>query len=176
MAFEFGRFLRPISFAAILVGVGAVSAQAQGRVGMLECDVGDGVGMVVSSNKSLNCVFRSDYGPPEMYVGTISRYGLDIGMTGAGKLAWGVLAPGASGPGSLQGVYGGVGGGATIGIGATGNLLVGGNNNISLQPLSISGQTGLNVNAGVGQIALQYVQPSMGPRKRKYRKMRRHYR
>ena len=174
MRMDFGRSLRGVGLAAIALAATVAGAQAQGRVGMLQCDVGDGVGGVVTSSKSLNCMFQPDYGPPEMYVGTISRFGLDIGFTGPGKLAWGVFAPGSGAAGALQGVYGGVGGGLTVGAGATGNLLVGGNNNISLQPLSISGQTGLNLNAGIGQIALQFVPPQM--RRKKWRKHRRYYR
>ncbi len=175
MTSGFGRVPRLFGLAAIAFAATMAGAQAQGRVGMLQCDVGDGVGVVVTSSKSLNCMFQPDYGPPEMYVGTINRFGLDIGFTGPGKLAWGVLAPGSSAPGALQGVYGGVGGGLTVGAGATGNLLIGGGANISLQPLSISGQTGLNLNAGIGQISLQYV-PPQPPRRKKWRKHRRYYR
>ena len=100
-----------------------------------------------------------------------------MGFTGPGVLAWGVLAPTAlPGPGALQGTYGGVTGGATVGIGGTANVLIGGNNQTtSLQPLSLSGQTGLNVTAGVGQITLEYAPPPPGPRARKKKRVRRRH-
>jgi hypothetical protein len=61
-------------------------------------------------------------------------------------------------PGSLAGGYGGVTASATVGVGAGANALVGGNDkSVSLQPLSLEGNTGLNVAAGVASIDLDYV-------------------
>ena len=55
------------------------------------------------------------------------------------------------------GSYGGVTASATAVVGAGANLLVGGTGNaISLQPLSIEGNTGLNVAAGVAGLTLTY--------------------
>lgn len=162
MLFQLNRVLAPAAFAVMaFVGLSS-SAQAQARIGLLECNVSGGTGFIITSSKALDCLFRPDNGaPPEHYYGTVNRFGLDIGVTGPGVLAWGVLAPTAIlGPGALQGVYGGVGGGATVGVGATANVLVGGNGRTtSLQPLSISGQVGLNVTAGIGQITLEYAPP-----------------
>ena len=174
MAFKTKTILAPAAFAALaLVGLSS-AASAQVRVGLLECNVSAGTGMVITSTKALDCLFRPDGGAPEHYFGTVTRYGLDVGMTNAGKLAWGVLAPTAiPGAGALQGTYTGVGGGATVGVGATANVLVGGSGQTtSLQPLSISGQTGLNVTAGVGQIALEYAPPPPAPRMRRKKRMR----
>ena len=43
-----------------------------------------------------------------------------------------------------------------VGLGA--NVLVGGNDrSVALQPLSVQGQVGLNVAAGIAEIALQFV-------------------
>ncbi len=62
-------------------------------------------------------------------------------------------------PGSLAGNYGGVTAGATVGVGLGANVLVGGSNNsIALQPLSIEGNTGLNVAAGIADITLKFHQ------------------
>ena len=78
-------------------------------------------------------------------------------------LIWGVFAPSASlAPGGLSGNYLGATRSATVGIGAGANVLVGGSDRtISLQPLSIEGNTGLNVAAGIGAISLRY-QPQVG--------------
>ena len=165
------RHVLSAAFAASMAIGFAASAQAQGaRVGMLTCDVSGGAGVIVS-NRTLNCLFTpSDGLPPEHYVGTISRLGVDVGVTGPGRLAWGVFAPNNyPGPGVLQGVYSGVSGGATVGAGATANYLVGGNNNaFSLQALSVSGQTGLNVTAALGQMTLQYLPPPPRPHRRRH--------
>jgi hypothetical protein len=56
---------------------------------------------------------------------------------------------------SLGGNYGGVTAQATFGAGLGANVLIGGSNNsVALQPLSIEGQTGLNLAAGVGGLQL----------------------
>lgn len=177
------RHLVSATFAASMAIGFAVAAQAQTaglRVGMLTCDVSAGSSYGVGSSKTLNCLFSpSDGLPPEHYVGTVERYGFDVGVTGPGRLAWGVFTQTAyPGPGVLQGVYSGVSGGATIGAGATANYLVGGSNNaFSLQALSISSQTGLNVTAALGRMTLEFVPPPPGVRaySRHHRRHHRHY-
>ena len=60
------------------------------------------------------------------------------------------------GRGDLAGSYGGVGANASVGVGGGGNFLVGGPaNSYALQPISVQGQTGLNVAAGIADIELQ---------------------
>jgi uncharacterized protein DUF992 len=82
-------------------------------------------------------------------------------------LVWGVFAPTANlAPGALSGNYVGATGSATVGVGAGANVLVGGSNRtISLQPVSIEGNTGLNVAAGIGAMSLRY-QPQTARRPR----------
>jgi len=46
--------------------------------------------------------------------------------------------------------------GATVGVGASANVLLGGlGRSVALQPLSFQGNEGLNVAAGIGQISLK---------------------
>jgi hypothetical protein len=127
------------------------------RIGTLSCNVAGGWGFVFGSSKALHCTLTPGPGHPEHYSGTISKFGVDIGYTNGGVRVWGVLAPGPNvGPGALAGDYVGATGSATVGVGAGANVLVGGSNrSISLQPLSIEGNTGLNVAAGIGAITLQ---------------------
>jgi hypothetical protein len=62
------------------------------------------------------------------------------------------------GRGDLAGNYGGVGANASVGVGFGGNFLVGGPQNAyALQPISLQGQTGLNVAAGVADLELSPV-------------------
>ncbi|HUB97590.1 MAG TPA: DUF992 domain-containing protein, partial [Stellaceae bacterium] len=61
-------------------------------------------------------------------------------------------------PGALAGSYAGATGSASLGVGAGVNVLVGGfNNSITLQPISIEGNTGLNVAGGIAALTLTAV-------------------
>jgi hypothetical protein len=87
----------------------------------------------------------------------VQRIGLDLGFTQDTGFAWAVYAPTQRiGRGDLAGSYGGVGANASVGVGFGGNLLAGGSANaFSLQPLSLQGQTGLNVTAGIADLQLR---------------------
>jgi hypothetical protein len=127
------------------------------QVGVLECRGGSSVGFIVGSVTNLGCVLRADGMPEDRYVATIRKVGVDLGITQESALAWGVFAPSARlGPGDLSGNYVGAQGSATIGVGAGGNVLVGGSeNSIALQPLSVQGQVGLSVAAGLESLELR---------------------
>ena len=151
-----------IAVSALTLVLGAlvltVPAHAQGaRVGVLTCNVSSGFGFIFGSTRSLNCTFQGAAGHYEHYLGTINRFGVDIGYVHGGVLVWTVLAPTAvPAPCALAGNYGGATAQATAGVGAAVNVLVGGSgNSISLQPVSIEGTTGLTVAAGVASISLQ---------------------
>jgi len=94
----------------------------------------------------------------EHYDGNIAKVGIDIGYTKGGVLIWSVIAPSSDlKQGALEGGYGGVTAGATIVVGGSANVLLGGfDKSISLQPLSIEGNTGLNVAAGIGALNLKF--------------------
>jgi hypothetical protein len=146
-------------FSAI-VGIAALaapaSAQSAVKVGTLTCNVASGFGFIFGSSKALNCTYAGVGGRYEHYVGNITKFGADIGYTSGGVLVWTVVAPVAvMQPGALAGSYGGATASATVGVGVGANALVGGSNNtIALQPLSIEGNTGLNVAAGIAAITL----------------------
>jgi hypothetical protein len=127
------------------------------QVGILECRGGSSFGFVVGSVTNLGCVLRVDGVPEDRYVATIRKVGIDLGITQESALAWGVWAPVARlGPGDLSGSYAGAQGSATIGVGVGGNVLVGGSaNSIALQPLSLQGQVGFNVAAGLESLELR---------------------
>ena len=127
------------------------------RVGGLTCDTGPRVGLIIGSRQRMNCVFRSSTSTQQYhYRGRISRLGVDVGLTGGGRLFWGVFAPTTHvGPGSLRGTYVGASGNAAFGLGLGANVLVGGSHRtISLQPLSVEGQFGVNLALGVAGLTL----------------------
>jgi Protein of unknown function (DUF992) len=126
------------------------------QVGILECRGGASVGFIVGSVTNLGCVLRTEGMPEDRYVATIRKVGLDLGITQESALAWGVFAPTRLGPGALTGNYAGAQGSAAIGVGAGGNVLVGGSDNsIALQPLSVQGQVGLSIAAGLESLELR---------------------
>jgi hypothetical protein len=146
--------------AAVIGGVfmSTLATQAATEAGTLECDVEGGVGLIVGSQKAMVCRYTSADGTiSEPYDGTITKVGLDIGVTDKAVMIWTVIAPTSKlGPGALDGTYAGVSGQATVGVGASANILVGGSDQtISLQPVSVGAQTGLNVAAGIGSIELR---------------------
>jgi len=137
----------------------ATQASADGvKVGTLSCNESAGWGFIFGASHSVHCTFTGDNKRVERYDGAISKYGVDIGYQESGVLIWAVVAPTNDiGPGALDGHYGGLTAGATVGVGVAANALVGGSNNsIALQPLSIEGTTGLNVAAGVGDLTLHF--------------------
>ena len=147
--------------AAVAFGGAASAAEHGVKVGTLACHVSSGWGFIFGSSRDLHCDFHPSKAPTgERYAGTISKFGVDIGYTSGGELIWEVFAPSSDmHHGSLQGDYGGATAGATVGVGLGAHVLVGGlDKSIALQPLSIEGNTGLNVAAGIGAISLKWVQ------------------
>lgn len=146
--------------AAVVALSGATQAAPAGiKVGTLTCDVAAGAGFVFGSSKDLTCSYAPTNARVERYSGSISKWGVDIGYTGKGKLVWAVMAPTSDvRPGAIEGEYAGASAQANVGVGLGANVLVGGfDKSIALQPVSVEGSTGLNVAAGIGQISLKHV-------------------
>jgi hypothetical protein len=148
----------------ILIAVSALSvlaqpalAQSNVKVGTLRCDVSGGLGMIIASSKEMTCSFDSADGYKERYYGTIRKFGLDIGQTTHGVLAWAVFAPTAGAPrGALAGDYVGADASVAVGAGVGANALVGGfDRSFTLQPLSVEVQAGVALAAGVASLSLR---------------------
>jgi hypothetical protein len=165
-----------IAIAALMTPLASADALPPVRAGILQCQGGQNVGFVVGSVTSLECVFKSEGRRPEPYIATVRRYGLDLGITAQTQLAWAVNAPNNRvDRGDLAGNYGGVGANASVGIGGGGNFLIGGPaNSYALQPISLQGQTGLNVAAGIADLQLEPFRGNGGPRRHHHR--HRHHR
>jgi hypothetical protein len=152
-------YRKAIAAAALRLAFAALEPAAAQRVrtGVLSCDVSAGIGFIIGSQRSLICQFSPDGGQPEIYTGTISRFGLDIGATAGGQMVWAVFAEYAGPtPGVLAGDYVGATGEATVAVGLGANVLIGGSNRqVALQPLSVSGQVGLNLAVGVADLRLR---------------------
>jgi hypothetical protein len=155
------KTLLPLAILALsgAIGPGGGTAQAQSiRIGTLTCNVAGGLGLVVASQKEIACAFAGPNTPPEAYTGVVRRFGVDLGATTGGQLVWAVVAPSDAipAPGALTGSYVGAGAQASVGAGLGANALVGGGpRSFALQPLSVEGQAGVNVAAGVADLELR---------------------
>ena len=146
--------------ALALIASAAPKAMAQDvKAGYLSCHVSSGFGIIIGSSRDLSCTYTAADGKTENYKGEINKFGADIGYLASGVILWTVLAPAnTSAPGALAGHYAGATASATAGVGAGVNALTGGmHDSISLQPISIEGNNGLNVAAGVATMNLEYV-------------------
>jgi hypothetical protein len=162
---KFGQAFFGIAITAALaiatLMTAALAQQAGGtKVGVLTCKSSASLGLIIGSRQSIRCSFSPDNGgPPENYVGHIGRLGLDLGVRGGGVMVWTVVAP-TNGfqHGALAGHYAGVNADASLGLGAGAKVLVGGSHrSVALQPLSVSGQVGVNLALGVAGLTLRAV-------------------
>jgi len=148
--------------AAGLLGVGvalsvatAPTVMAQGAkivAGTLTCKGGPNVGLVIGSTQNLECSFTpAGKGHVRQFKATITKVGLDIGYKSESVIVWTVLGSAEKVPSKvLIGNYAGVSAEASVALGAGANALVGGSDkSVILQPLSVQGQTGLNLAVGV---------------------------
>ena len=148
-----------VAVTSLAIASAASAAPAGVKVGTLTCNVAGGMGFIFGSSKNLRCSYEPTKATVEHYAGSINKWGVDIGYTNKSKLIWAVFAPASDvRPGALEGEYAGATAQATVGVGLGANVLIGGlDKSIALQPLSVSGQTGLNVAAGIGSISLKHV-------------------
>ena len=146
-----------VAAVAIALPIPASAQANRTKVGTLSCDISGGIGLIITSKKDLTCMFTpSQPGPREVYVGSITKFGLDLGATAGGEMVWAVYAPTTRKFGALAGNYGGATAEATVGAGLGANVLVGGSDRtVVLQPVSVQGQAGLNVAAGVAELRLR---------------------
>jgi hypothetical protein len=153
------RILLAATAAFALVNGASIAEAGNVQIGMLSCGVAGGQGFIFSSTKRVNCTYTPAMASMarESYSGVITRYGVDLGFTGQGGLQWAVLATSVDAyrPGALAGQYGGVGAEVTAALGVGANVLVRNSaRDFMLQPVSVQGQTGLNVALGVAGFTL----------------------
>ena len=162
--------VKSLAVAAVVASAAMSAAPAQAQqvqAGTLTCEVAGGIGLIVTSRKDVVCTFQNSAGELEIYDGYIRRFGIDIGATTSGAIVWNVFAPsGSTVRGALAGTYGGASAEATVVAGLGANVLLGGSRrSVALQPVSFSGQTGLNVAVGVSDLTITY-RPRDGMRRR----------
>jgi hypothetical protein len=56
---------------------------------VLTCDVSEGMGYIIGSQKLLSCSFAPEgAGRHEDYAGSITKFGVDLGLTRGGFMVW----------------------------------------------------------------------------------------
>jgi hypothetical protein len=150
------HFLTVAAAAGLALAAASAEANEPGvNIGSLVCNLSGSVGMIITSQQSMNCTFESAAGRKEYYTGLIQNFGLDLGATSGGTMAWAVFAPGQVGQHALSGTYAGAGAQVTAGVGLGANVLLGGSDQqIALQPVSVETSAGLNLAIGVAKLQL----------------------
>jgi hypothetical protein len=149
-----------LAAAVVAAETPAARAQSYTRTGVLRCNLAPSVGLILGSRQRMTCRFQSERsGKQETYSGTITRLGIDLGFTAGGVMSWAVLTQTAgTGRGALAGNFVGASGDIAFGLGLGANALVGGSNrSVVLQPVSVSGQVGVNLALGVAGLRLRLV-------------------
>jgi len=148
----------------------AIPGSEDGRIeaGYLNCEYTGGSSVIVKSERSFDCTFKSAEvdRPVEKYTATVSNYGVDLMVTDEKTLRWAVIAPAtiSSNIGSLEGNYGGASADAALGYAFGADVLVGGlQESVALQPVAVSTGKGLGASIGYEQIELDYqgVEPEL---------------
>ena len=157
------KYSTMVAMAGLLfVSLAAMPAHAAGKytikTGYLTCDEAGGWGFIIGSSRKIHCTYTSNQHRTEYYTGSISKFGADIGYLQSAVVLWAVAAPTKDlGTGALAGDYAGATASLALGIGAGANVLVGGfHKSIALQPVSVEGQNGLNVAAGIAAMSLHF--------------------
>ena len=144
---------------ALITIAGDPAGAQRVRAGVLTCDISAGMGFIIGSQKTVACTFAPEPpGAQQVYTGTISKFGLDIGATGGGVMVWAVFTDSVAPPGAgfLAGDYFGATGQVTVAAGLGANVLIGGSNRtVALQPLSVDTTVGLNFALGVAELHLR---------------------
>jgi Protein of unknown function (DUF992) len=92
-----------VALSALVTIAWAEPANAQQiKAGVLTCDVSEGMGYIIGSKKLLTCSFSPEgAGRREDYDGSITKFGLDLGLTRGGFMVWSVFTNTVAGPGFL---------------------------------------------------------------------------
>jgi hypothetical protein len=143
--------------ALMAVGLMAVPVQANGvKLGTLTCQIEGGPGLLIGSVRQGECTYRDNQGHTKSYDATFSRLGIDVGVSGNKTIVWSVFGADGVSNGGLKGTYTGITAEASLVIGVGANALIGGfKSGIVLNPVSISGHTGINVAAGAATLRLE---------------------
>lgn len=143
---------------ATLLAAGAAHAEGGVKVGELTCKMDGMKNDIVYTKEEFACVFTPTSGETQTYTAVLKEVGVNLSFTKENTLVWGVLAPSdnLSSPEVLKGTYVGAGGTVEVGGGVGANILVGGGeNSITLQPISVQGLVGAGASLDVSALEIR---------------------
>ncbi len=150
------------SLAAAFAGTMPASAASRPayNVGTLKCKfTGSDAAIHFGANRDMSCVFyHKRKRRKERYYGNVKKYGIEVGIIGKKWLSWKVTSTKRRRirRGALAGSYHGLTAEASAGRGFAVNVLSGGpSKSISLTPLAVQRQNGVNVTAGLMILTLK---------------------
>lgn len=139
-------------------GSGSTPQMPSVSAGLLECRGDFATATGFSSFRKVRCEFRPSVGQNHYYIGTLERSGLDIGISDQGSMLWGVFATSPNiDRGALAGIYVGFTSGFALGPGFSANILAAkdATRQITLQPLSVSSDSGLSLSIASATLTLE---------------------
>jgi hypothetical protein len=142
---------------ATAVTASPVRAEVGADLGLLTCKLQDVHNDIVYTSEKFGCEFKPHAGQAQSYTGEIKAIGVDLSVTKDMTLVWGVFAPtaDAGSPEALKGHYVGASADVAAGAGAGANVLVGGGDeSITLQPISASGIVGAGASVDIEEFEL----------------------
>src|SRR5262249_26616473 len=96
-------FRYAVGAAALALAIACADPAAAQRVraGVLTCDISAGMSFIIGSQKSVACTFAPEPpGPQQVYNGSISKFGLDVGAPRGGGMGWGGVTGSIAPPGA----------------------------------------------------------------------------
>jgi len=160
-AFKQLYFVLMISAVIFPQGVYAQDEKSGAKFGVLTCEpiAGSKRNLLIRSSVDVICVYE-DGDVQEHYKGESGiGLGIDLSWTSNEVIKWAVVAPSSDlrpDNFALVGKYYGAKAEASAGVGLQANVLVGGGDkSFTLQPVSVGGQTGIGVAAGLGYLYLE---------------------
>lgn len=164
------RFLAPTTRAATLGAallaaplcmLQAADPPAGAKIGTLTCKTvpGTRTTLLVHSSVDVSCFYKEGL-VEEKYKGESGiALGVDLNIKQNETLLWAVFAPASDVSAknyALAGKYTGAKASATVGVGVGANVLIGGGKkSFTLQPVSLTGATGVGVAGGLGYLYLE---------------------
>ena len=139
--------------------LGAEGEQGKVEVGTLTCELAAVTNVLIYAKETFNCTFENGEGVTEAYEGKFSKIGANLQLKDSQTIKWLVVAPATlEEPGLLEGTYVGASAEAAVGVGAGARVLVGGSEDqFALQPVSVSGETGIGASLTFDSLSLEHV-------------------
>lgn len=162
--FKFRSLGLPLALGVLAVSPAAFGAGGVPQVaaGLLECRGAFATGYGFGSSRTVRCEYRPSVGVNHYYSGTMERVGLDFGVSDQASMLWAVLSTSPDlAPGALSGTYMGMTSGFALGPGFSANVLAAkdASKNVTLQPVSVSADSGLSISLAAATLTLNTAEP-----------------